>query len=115
MKKLLRISLVLSIVVVGVLATASTALAAKPLGPVGPPPHDIPFLCPIVGNETAAAHNGQGWGTALGGYTFLPGNNQSGAHANPNSWNTEGPTESPGPGNGNRDWSPIWPYHFPPE
>ena len=43
-------------------------------------------------------------------HTFLPGNNQAGAHANANALNTLPATESPGPGNGNSDWSPIWPY-----
>jgi hypothetical protein len=82
--------------------------AERPSGPVGPGSGG-PFLCPIVGNETAAAHNGQGWGMAYAGYTFLPGNNQAGAHANWHSLNTLGPGESPGPGMGNSDWSPIWP------
>jgi hypothetical protein len=107
MKKLLRISLVLSILVIGVLATTSTVVADKPAGPhVGPPA----FLCPIVGNDTAATHNGQGWFGVNAGWTFFPGNNQAGVHANPNSWNTLGPGASPGPGTGNSDWSPIWPW-----
>jgi hypothetical protein len=67
-------------------------------------------LCPAVGNETAAEHNGQGWGELPNdNYTFLPGNNQAGANANPNALNELGPGDSPGPGGGNSDWSPIWP------
>jgi hypothetical protein len=68
------------------------------------------FLCPAVGNATAAAHNGQEWGSLPNeNFTFLPGNNQAGNHADENALNTEGPADSPGPGGGNSDWSPIWP------
>ncbi len=69
------------------------------------------FLCPIVGNQTAADANGQGWSGVGAGYTFFPhdGNNQAGAHANNHAINAEGPGTSPGPGGGNTEWSPIWP------
>ena len=78
-----------------------------------------PFLCPIVGDgiANADAHNGNSGFTNLGilpgsgDYSILPakGNNGAGANSNPNAHNTFGPSDSPGPGNGNRDWSPIWP------
>ena len=106
MRRLVSILLVLSLVIVGMLATASMVAADKPEGPVGPP---SAFLCPVVGNDNAAAHNGQEWFGVNAGWSFLPGNNQAGAKANPNAHNTEGPGVSPGPGNGNSDWSPIWP------
>jgi len=67
------------------------------------------FLCPVVGNANAAAHNGQGWFDVAAGKSFLPGKNQAGMHANNHARNTEGPGTSPGPGKGNSDWSPIWP------
>jgi hypothetical protein len=92
----LRIIIAVSAVTLG-LASIGAASAA-------------PFLCPAVGNETAADANGKGWnGLPNENYTFIPGNNQAGEHANSNALNTLGPSESPGPGAGNSDWSPIWP------
>ena len=89
-----------------VIALSAVALG---LGSVGVAAAD-PFLCPAVGNETAAEANGKGWGELPNdNYTFLPGKNKAGEHANSNALNTLGPGESPGPGNGNSDWSPIWP------
>jgi hypothetical protein len=109
MKKTLKVFLVGSFVLAMVLATGTIAMAAPDVvdGSGG-----TAFLCPSVGNETAA--NANGW---FGGplpqdpdsYTFLPGHNQSGAHANYHGWNAQGPGDSPGPGKGNTDWSPIWP------
>jgi len=85
------------------------SVAVLGLGSVGAVGAD-PFLCPAVGNETAAQANGKDWGELPNdNYTFIPGNNQAGDHANENALNTLGPAESPGPGNGNKDWSPIWP------
>jgi hypothetical protein len=46
---------------------------------------------------------------ASGDQSFLPGNNQAGAHANGEALNTDGPGTSAGPGDGNADWSPLWP------
>jgi len=111
MKKTLMVLTVLSLVVVSLLGTANIALAAKPDGPVGSDPNYTgPFLCPAVGNANAAAHNGKDWHELPSGdYTFLPGNNQAGAHANPNGYGAENPGTSPGPGNGNSGWGPIWP------
>jgi hypothetical protein len=77
------------------------------------------FLCPIVGDGVvvADANNGDngveniGPLPGSGGASILPagGENQAGANSNPNAHNTEGPGTSPGPGDGNSDWSPIWP------
>ncbi len=69
------------------------------------------FLCPAVANATAALASDQIGGELgdTGNYTFLPGNNQAGAHVPSKALNTEGPGASPGPGDGNSDWSPIWP------
>jgi hypothetical protein len=91
--------------VLGVLTAAQGVAAADPAtGPNGE------FLCPAVGNATAADANGKGWGALPNGnFTFLPGNNQAGANANSKALNTENPPDSPGPGGGNSDWSPIWP------
>ena len=89
-----------------IVAVSALALA---LGSVTAAAAD-PFLCPAVGNATAAEANGKGWGPLPNdNFTFIPGKNQAGAHANENALNTLGPGESPGPGGGNSDWSPIWP------
>jgi hypothetical protein len=107
-RRIISILLVLSLVMVGMLATVSVVGAdPPPKDPfLGPPA----FLCPAVGNANAAAHNGQGWfPIASGDYSFFPGNNQAGLHANENGYNAEGPGASPGPGGGNNEWSPIWP------
>jgi hypothetical protein len=89
-----------------IVAFSAVALGLGSIGVAGADP----FLCPAVGNETAAQANGKGWGELPNdSYTFIPGNNQAGEHANENALNTLGPSESPGPGNGNSDWSPIWP------
>ncbi len=96
---------VTALAVLMVFGTAS-ALAAAP-DVVGP--GNGPFLCPSVG-QGVLNHNPDAGQLPSGGYTFLPGNNQAGANANANSLNTLPAGESPGPGNGNSDWSPIWPY-----
>jgi hypothetical protein len=77
------------------------------------------FLCPAVGDgvKNADSHNGDngialindGDPIASGDFSFLPGNNQAGANANSKALNTQNPDASPGPGEGNSDWSPIWP------
>jgi len=110
MKRSVRRVIVTVALVAGALfGTQAVAFAGPPEGPATGPNGE--FLCPAVGNETAAAHNGQGWGgLPNGNYTFLPGNNQAGANANANALNTLDPASSPGPGGGNSDWSPIWPY-----
>ena len=98
MKKSLMIITVISLVVVGLIGTASFALAD-------------PFLCPAVGGPNGAGGPPGAGGPLPGGQnTFLPGQNQAGTHANENALNTLPAGLSPGPGNGNSDWSPIWPY-----
>jgi hypothetical protein len=104
----------LAVIAAAFVAMQASALAAPPDGPVGPA--DGAFLCPAVGHgvEIADANNGDNGVSVIGpiasgDQSFLPGNNQAGAHANPNAHNTEGPGTSPGPGDGNSDWSPIWP------
>lgn len=88
----------------------ASAFAAAPVV-VGPPGSDNPneqFLCPSVG-KGVLNHRPDAGQLPNGSYTFLPGNNQSGLHANPNAYNGDGgPGDSPGPGNGNSNWSPIW-------
>lgn len=108
MRKILMILAVITALVLGILGTSGIAMADKPEGPaVGPEGQN---LCPAVGNETAALANGWFGGPIYSGdYTFNPGNNQAGTHANPNSYNTLNPDESPGPGGANSDWSPMWP------
>ena len=70
-----------------------------------------PFLCPVVG---AGTQNNQDKGPTATiappvGYSLLPGNNQAGENADPNAYNTLGPSNpDAGPG-GNPDLSPIWP------
>jgi hypothetical protein len=97
-----------------IVATAGIAAAAQPSGPATGP--EGQFLCPAVGAGviTADAANGShsevDTGTINSGQqTFLPGNNQAGAHVNSNALNTDNPGTTAGPGNGNSDWSPIWP------
>ena len=109
-----RALFVVAMIVGSLAATQSVAMAAAPDGPVGPA--DGAFLCPAVGAgvEIADAHNGEnGVATigpiASGDQSFLPGNNQAGAHANGEALNTDGPGTSAGPGDGNADWSPLWP------
>jgi hypothetical protein len=103
----LRLMIVAGVLAIGFVVSVFTATVASADPGVGP---NGEFLCPAVGNATAAEANGQGWGSLPNeNYTFLPGNNQAGNHANSNALNTEGPGQSPGPGNGNSNWSPIWP------
>ena len=113
MRKAFRISITLVIVLVGVIASTTVALAAAP-PVVGHGDGTTPFLCPAVGSGVLNSPLGAG---ALpntdGKYTFLPGHNQAGDHANPDSFNTLSPGQTPGPGNGNSDWSPIWPQANP--
>lgn len=73
-----------------------------------------PFLCPVVGDGVlnADAHNGGNGVSAITppvGTSLLPGNNRAGENANPNAYNTLGPSDpNAGPG-GNPDFTPIWP------
>ena len=114
MRHTMRLMAVLAIVAAAFVAMQASALAAPPEGPVGP--ENGAFLCPAVGHgvEIADAANGENGVSSIGqiasgDLSFLPGNNQAGAHANANAHNAEGPGTSPGPGGGNSDWSPIWP------
>lgn len=101
MKDLARRASILTVGVVGLVSTTELALAGAP--DVVDGSDGGAFLCPAVGGPNAG-------GTLPGGQnTFLPRHNQAGAHANVNGHNTLGPGESPGPGDGNSDWSPIWP------
>ena len=106
MKKLTRIVAILTLVTIGILSSASLAMAAAP--PVDDGTDGSAFLCPAVG-AGVLNHRPDAGALPNGNYTFLPGYNQAGDNANPNSNNTLGPGASPGPGNGNSDWSPIWP------
>jgi len=109
MRKRVRYVLVIATFVVGAMVTTQGAAFASPSD--GPAFGDNgEFLCPAVGNSTAADANGRfGELPEEGTYTFLPGNNQAGAHANSKALNTENPAPGNVPGNGNSDWSPIWP------
>ena len=107
MKKTIMVLTILSLIVVGLVGTTSIALADAP-PVVG---HDSPgygFLCPAVGDGVLNAPFDTGT-LYSGDQTFLPGHNQSGAYVNPNATNTLGGDASPGPGDGNSDWSPMWP------
>ena len=82
-------------------ATAGIASAAQPDGPATGPSGQ--FLCPAVGQGVPHST-----GTlASGQQTFLPGNNQAGAHVNANALNIDNPGTTAGPGGGNSDWSPM--------
>ena len=107
MKTVLRIIAVLTVVLISVIAISSTALAKAP-DVVGPGDGSTPFLCPAVNAAVPHAH-------ALGDsgfYTFLPGHNQAGAHANPHAYNGVSASESQGPVL-DEYWSPIWPSDAP--
>ena len=91
-----------AILLVGV----ASAIASPP--PVVDGSGGTAFLCPAVG-EGVLNHRPDAGALPNDNYTFLPGHNQAGANANPMAFNTLGPPASPGPGNGNSDWSPIWP------
>ncbi len=99
--KIVRIALVLSLVLVGAFAMSGTILADQN-NPDGN------FLCPAVGDGVTNAPF-DSFPIGSGDQSFIPGNNQAGAHANNNGVNAQGPPDSPGPGGGNTDWSPIWP------
>jgi hypothetical protein len=103
-----RLAIMLAVAVLAALFVfgTSTAFAAAP-DVVGP--GDGPFLCPSVG-QGVLNHRPDAGQLPNGSYTFLPGNNQAGAHANENALNTLPASQSPGPGGGNSDWSPIWPF-----
>jgi hypothetical protein len=122
MKKRAKHVLVVATFVVGAMvATQGVAFASPSDGPAEGPNGE--FLCPAVGDgvKNADSHNGDN-GVALindgnpigsGDFSFLPGNNQAGTNANSKALNTENPPDSPGPGGGNSDWSPIWPADNP--
>jgi hypothetical protein len=113
MRSIIRTMGLLAAIAVAVFAMQASALAAPP-DVAGP--EQGSFLCPAVGHgvTNADARNGDNGVSTIGpigsgDQSFLPGNNQAGAKSNPIAHNTEGPGTSPGPGNGNSDWSPIWP------
>ena len=100
------------IILLGVLlAFTSVAAADKPDGPVDS--SNGVFLCPIVGIGVlnADANNGDNGVSAItppAGTSFLPGNNQAGAHANHNAYNgLGGPVTDNNPGH-NPNFTPIW-------
>jgi hypothetical protein len=114
MRSIIRTMGLLAAIAVAVLAMSASALAAPP-DVVGP--ENGSFLCPVVGDgvTNADVHNGDNGVATIGpipgsgDQSFLPGHNQAGATSNPTAHNTQGPGTSPGPGDGNSDWSPIWP------
>ena len=117
MRSIVRTFGLLGAIMVAMLAIQASALAAPPQV-VGP--ENGSFLCPAVGHgvTNADAHNGDNGVAAIGpiasgDQSFLPGHNQAGARSNTQAANPEGPGTSPGPGNGNSDWSPIWPAPTP--
>ena len=97
-----KILMVLAVLTAGVIGTTAVASANEP------------FLCPVVGDGVlnADSHNGDNGVSAISppvGTSLLPGNNQAGANASPDAYNTSGPGDpDAGPG-GNPDFSPIWP------
>ena len=118
MRRTKRAGMVGMFVVVALAAILMVGVTSALAGPppvVGPGDGTTPFLCPSVGKGVANNADKKPTLGQLpdGSYTFLPGHNQAGAHANPHAFNTLSPGESPGPGNGNSDWSPIWPQGNP--
>jgi len=102
-KHAIRIIIVLSVLLVGVLGTATVVSAA-----------DDPFLCPVVGDGVlnADSRNGDNGVSAIEpdvGTSHLPGKNKAGENSNPKAHNTNGPgNPNAGPGH-NPNFSPIWP------
>ena len=99
-----KIRVLVALGVLLIAAIGTTAIASA---------DDDPFLCPVVGDGVLNAddHNGDNGVSTIDppvGTSLLPGNNQAGANANANAYNTQGPVEGAGPG-GNPDFSPIWP------
>lgn len=109
MNRIRMFSVLVVLTMAAVLTTGvSAAFAVAP--PVVGGEDGTAFLCPAVGAGVLNHRPGAGvLPNTDGKYTFLPGHNQAGAHANPHSFNTLSPGETPGPGDGNSDWSPIWP------
>lgn len=92
-----KLALILSLILLLVIMVIPTAQAA--------------FLCPVVGDGVLVAdsHGGVSSISPPVGTSLLPGNNQAGANANSNAYNTDGPgNPNAGPGH-NPDFSPIWP------
>jgi hypothetical protein len=110
-----RASAAVTLAAGAVVAMSGVAFADKPDGPAFGPQGQ--FLCPIVGDgvDNADDQNGDNGVSNIGPLegsgdaSLLPGNNQAGAQVPTNALNTQGPDDSPGPGDGNSDWSPIWP------
>lgn len=100
------------LVLLAAMVVAVLAISATPAFAGAPPVVDgsggSAFLCPDVG-AGVLNHRPDAGQLASGGSTFLPGHNQAGANADVNAQNTLGPGASPGPGDGNSDWSPLWP------
>jgi hypothetical protein len=112
MKNLLRLSIILVLVAVGLIGSSSIVLADPP-----DPVTGEQFLCPVVGHGVLHASevnndNGVSAITPPVGTSLIPGRNQAGAHAKfPNAFNTKGPDKvDAGPGH-NPEYSPLWPYH----
>ena len=84
---------------------SAIASADAPDGPVGPGDADA-FLCPVVGDGVSNADAIDSFAIASG-TSFFPGNNQAGAHAHANSYSSDGPGTSEGPGD--PGFTPIWP------
>lgn len=97
-----------------IISTVSSAALGLAMLATAMPAFAAPFLCPVVGDGVLNADlkNGDHGVSAITppvGTSFLPGENQAGANANPNAYNTLGPSDpSAGPGH-NPDFSPIWP------
>ena len=97
----LRVLVILSVVVVGLVATSAISFA------------DDPFVCPIVGEGVVNAFDHGAGGIDLiapaAGPSILPGNEQAGANSNPNAYNDRLPNDPlSGPGDGNSGFTAIW-------
>jgi len=111
--------MVISLAIVGLLATAGVALANAPevVAPTMQGYDNGPFNCPAIGAAGAmkAADKNPNLLHPLGEsgyYTLLPGHNQAGLHANYHAWNGVSAYESRGPVL-DENWSPIWPSDTP--
>lgn len=101
----LKILIMVAAFSAAMLGGSAIASADEPDGPVEPGDADA-FLCPVVGDGVSNADAIDSFAIASG-TSFLPGNNQAGAHADSSSYSSEGPGTSDGPGD--PDYTPIWP------
>ncbi|MFC1866240.1 hypothetical protein ACFLYB_05975 [Chloroflexota bacterium] len=105
MKRLLRLSIVLTVVILAIVATGSIAMGA-------PPEKEDGFVCPVLGGKagengmakgiTKPADSGLDFATVIGPEVSVP---RQATNGNNGTNNPGGPYASPG----DTDYTAIWP------